>query len=880
MLSLVDRSLIVGDTVKRSPSDAQSGIIISTSLVCTVQPLCNEIEYSENQHPLAQGQTPSNGPHAPRDKSRREGLVHGFSRPYTSSRSPINSPLDRMKSASPLRVSAQELKYWNSYREEDFIIFDDWVGQVEGVYEEVTVRLANGSLVVVEDPGELEEPYWIPGTNSYELAQRLDRAGFYEHRPKKSSHSVGEPRAVPAEPCYPGQYVRTKKGNLRRGRWKFRAYDPALPPQGIVVDVRCTQLEVRWLYPNQSIPLQSQTNPPTNLLETDELESGRILVYDRSRLPNHLAANQLPDASYSRDIGFGHKMRFKDPAGAAVKYAHASTGSETEDPESRSLQFRLVPRSATQGFDMNVLQVTSTTTTAMVQWQDCNVSIENAIDLKPYLNPDEHDVWPGDKVSYIPGEVQPDDSTSGAIRISKVGVIQRVAAASRIANVRWFNNAGIEMDEGKIWQIPGSRYGEMGDEITEVSLYDIAAHPALSAIRGDGAIILPESPSLSDDNDGSLGLLAAGIQRARGIFEFAAGAFGVVPPPSTALPGQTVPPTVLPPTTSGSTGIDWCGEIIDLCLDGQLLVRLGAAAEVYDIKVPPERVLIVSSDNQDDESAWTDDAEEEEERGWTDEMSLDETDPESDSDKIVDISVEYDEGENFDGDKDSEMWTTDEEDNQELDTYNPEMHHCTPEIETTQASVAPESIRSGLDQAVHFTRHASMPEQFGILEGVPNDHRFIDARRPLTANLMRRIVKENEIMLHSLPDGVFVRTWESRLDLVRVIIVGPHDTPYEFSPFIFDLQYGPQFPTSPPSAFFHSWTGNLGRINPNLYEDGTICLSLLGTWDASKQNEAWSSKDSTILQLIVSLMGLVLVKEPYYSKLALHVFTDEMLPLL
>ena len=182
---------------------------------------------------------------------------------------------------------------------------------------------------------------------------------------------------------------------------------------------------------------------------------------------------------------------------------------------------------------------------------------------------------------------------------------------------------------------------------------------------------------------------------------------------------------------------------------------------------------------------------------------------------------------------------------------------------TIQPEIAPER----LDRSISFRKYSTMPEQFAILDGSPNDHQFTSTTRPLTANLMRRIAKENSILQQSLPDGVFVRTWEPRLDLLRVLIVGPHDTPYEFAPFIFDLQYGPQFPISSPSAFFHSWTGNLGRVNPNLYEDGKICLSLLGTWNADEHNEAWSAKDSTVLQLIVSLMGLVLVKEPYYSKL-------------
>ena len=67
----------------------------------------------------------------------------------------------------------------------------------------------------------------------------------------------------------------------------------------------------------------------------------------------------------------------------------------------------------------------------------------------------------------------------------------------------------------------------------------------------------------------------------------------------------------------------------------------------------------------------------------------------------------------------------------------------------------------------------------------------------------------------------------------------------------------------------------MGRINPNLYEDGNICLSLLGTWHTEGDNEGWSSTKSTILQIIVSILGLVLVKEPYYSKLSPSLFSSK-----
>lgn len=48
----------------------------------------------------------------------------------------------------------------------------------------------------------------------------------------------------------------------------------------------------------------------------------------------------------------------------------------------------------------------------------------------------------------------------------------------------------------------------------------------------------------------------------------------------------------------------------------------------------------------------------------------------------------------------------------------------------------------------------------------------------------------------------------------------------------------------------------------NLYEEGKVCLSILGTW-AGDKNETWNSARSSLLQAFVSIQGLVLVKEPY-----------------
>ena len=59
-------------------------------------------------------------------------------------------------------------------------------------------------------------------------------------------------------------------------------------------------------------------------------------------------------------------------------------------------------------------------------------------------------------------------------------------------------------------------------------------------------------------------------------------------------------------------------------------------------------------------------------------------------------------------------------------------------------------------------------------------------------------------------------------------------------------------------------------LSSNLYEEGKVCLSILGTWTGDK-NEIWSATRSSLLQAFVSIQGLVLVKEPW-----VHLFLNEI----
>ncbi|PKU75555.1 probable ubiquitin-conjugating enzyme E2 23 [Dendrobium catenatum] len=127
---------------------------------------------------------------------------------------------------------------------------------------------------------------------------------------------------------------------------------------------------------------------------------------------------------------------------------------------------------------------------------------------------------------------------------------------------------------------------------------------------------------------------------------------------------------------------------------------------------------------------------------------------------------------------------------------------------------------------------------------------------------VKKIQQEWSILEKNLPDAIYVRAYEDRMDLLRAVIVGASGTPYQDGLFFFDFHLPPEYPQVPPQAYYHS--GGL-RVNPNLYVDGKVCLSLLNTW-TGRGNEVWDSSSSSILQVLVSLQGLVLNSKPYFNE--------------
>lgn len=140
----------------------------------------------------------------------------------------------------------------------------------------------------------------------------------------------------------------------------------------------------------------------------------------------------------------------------------------------------------------------------------------------------------------------------------------------------------------------------------------------------------------------------------------------------------------------------------------------------------------------------------------------------------------------------------------------------------------------------------------------------IDEYCSLSNMASKRATRELVALKKTLPifynSSIFIRVHEKNSRFIRALITGPDDTPYDSGIFIFDLYITNEFPQGPPSLMIMNGGGK--RLNPNLYECGKVCLSLLGTW----QGESWDSQTSSLIQLLISVQAQILVQHPYFNE--------------
>jgi len=100
--------------------------------------------------------------------------------------------------------------------------------------------------------------------------------------------------------------------------------------------------------------------------------------------------------------------------------------------------------------------------------------------------------------------------------------------------------------------------------------------------------------------------------------------------------------------------------------------------------------------------------------------------------------------------------------------------------------------------------------------------------------------------------GILVVPNSQDITKIDALIIGPEDTPYAGGMFAFRLAFPQDYPAGPPRVKLVTTGSGTVRFNPNLYMNGKVCLSILGTWSGP----SWSSSQS-LASVLLSIQSLL-----------------------
>ena len=109
--------------------------------------------------------------------------------------------------------------------------------------------------------------------------------------------------------------------------------------------------------------------------------------------------------------------------------------------------------------------------------------------------------------------------------------------------------------------------------------------------------------------------------------------------------------------------------------------------------------------------------------------------------------------------------------------------------------------------------------------------------------------------------GIFYQFDDTNISKGTLMIIGPHDSPYEGGFWFFSIEYPQNYPFDPPAMSTLTQDGYM-RFGPNLYRCGKVCLSLLNTWHVG---DKWSAVQ-TLKSISLSILSNVLVKGAWQNE--------------
>lgn len=102
--------------------------------------------------------------------------------------------------------------------------------------------------------------------------------------------------------------------------------------------------------------------------------------------------------------------------------------------------------------------------------------------------------------------------------------------------------------------------------------------------------------------------------------------------------------------------------------------------------------------------------------------------------------------------------------------------------------------------------------------------------------------------------GIGIHAWfdDTNIRRGKAMLIGPEGTPYAACPLVFDIHIPVEYPLAPPHVTIATSDG-ITRFHPNLYTNGKVCLSILGTFPGP----SWVStlNIESVLKSIYSLLN-------------------------
>lgn len=124
---------------------------------------------------------------------------------------------------------------------------------------------------------------------------------------------------------------------------------------------------------------------------------------------------------------------------------------------------------------------------------------------------------------------------------------------------------------------------------------------------------------------------------------------------------------------------------------------------------------------------------------------------------------------------------------------------------------------------------------------------------------IRRIMGEmKEINKNSLEEHkIYCKFDEDNIKNMYAYMIGEENTSYHNGFYLFHIVFPDNYPICPPSVKLCTLGPMLEvRFNPNLYKNGKVCLSLIGTW----VGPGWTPCN-TISSVLLSIKSMILVKD-------------------